>query len=58
MPFMNLTHLHLLLNHVPTVGTVIGVGLFLLALVRRNEHLKHASLEVFYLIALATLPVY
>ena len=58
MPFMNITHLHLLMNHVPTVGTVIGVGLFLLALVRRNEHLKHASLEVFFLIALATLPVY
>ena len=58
MPFMNLPHLHLLMNHVPTVGTVIGVGLFLLAMVRRNEHLKHASLEIFFLIALATLPVY
>lgn len=55
---MNITHIHLLMNHVPTVGTVIAVGLFLLSLVRRNEHLKHASLELFYLLALATLPVY
>src|ERR671918_2868022 len=58
MPFMNLPHLHLLMNHVPTVGTGIALGLFLLAMVRRNWHLKHASLELFYLIALATLPVY
>ena len=57
-PFMNLPHLHLLMNHVPTVGTVVAVGLFILALARRNEHLKHAALEVFFLIALVTLPVY
>ena len=58
MPYMTISHLHLLMNHVPTVGTVIGVGLLLLSLVRRNEHLQHAALEVFFLIALATLPVY
>jgi hypothetical protein len=59
MPFnLNLTHLHLLMNHVPTVGTGIAIGLFLLAMMRRNEHLRHASLELFFLIALATLPVY
>ena len=55
---VNAAHLHLLLNHVPTVGTVIGIGLLLLSLVRRNEHLKHVSLEVFFLVALATLPAY
>jgi hypothetical protein len=58
MPFINLPHLHLLMNHVPTIGTGIALGLFLLAMVRRNWHLKHASLELFYLIALATLPAY
>ena len=31
---------------------------FLLSFVRRNEHLRHASLEIFFLIALASLPVY
>ena len=58
MPFVNIPHLHLLMNHVPTVGTVVALGLFLLAFVRRNDHLKHASLEVFFLLAVATLPVY
>jgi uncharacterized membrane protein len=52
------THIHLLLNHVPTIGTVVGLGLFVMSFVRRSEHLKHVSLEVLYLIALATLPAY
>ena len=58
MPYVNVPHLHLLMNHVPTVGTVVALGLFLLAFVRRSEHLKHVGLEVFFLLALATLPVY
>ena len=37
---VNLTHLHLLLNHVPTVGSVVALGLLLLAFVRRDEHLE------------------
>jgi hypothetical protein len=55
---LTIPHIHLLLNHVPTVGSVAGVGLLLLALVRRNDHLLRASLEVFFVVALATLPVY
>jgi len=55
---VNLAHLHLLLNHVPTVGSVVALGLLLLALVRRNEHLEHAGLEVLFAIALLTLPAY
>ena len=55
---MNTPHLHLLLNHVPTVGTVIAFGLFLLSFVRKDDGLKRVSLEVFYIIALLTLPAY
>lgn len=58
MTFLNVAHLHLLLNHFPTVALVIGVGLFLLALVRRNDQLQRASLEVFFVITLVTLPAY
>src|SRR6202142_2407494 len=53
---MNLAHLHLLFNHFPTVGMIIGVGLFLLALLGKSEDLKRASLVVFLGIALVTLP--
>ena len=55
---INIPHLHLLLNHVPTVGTVVGLGLLLLAMARRNDHLVHSSLEVLFAVALVTLPVY
>jgi hypothetical protein len=55
---VTLSHLHLLLNHVPTVGAVVALGLLLLAFVRRNEHLKHVGLEVLFLIAVVTVPVY
>ena len=58
MDLVNVAHLHLLLNHFPTIGTVVGIGLILLAFVRRNDHLLRASLEVFFAIALLTLPVY
>lgn len=55
---MNIPHLHLLLNHAPTVGAVFALGLLLLAFIRRDDHLKHASLEVLFLVAVVTLPVY
>ena len=58
MGSLTIPHLHLLLNHVPTVGTVAAVGLLLLALVRRNDHLLRAGFEVLFVVALATLPVY
>jgi hypothetical protein len=51
-------HLHLVMNHVPTVGSVVALGLLLLSFVRRNEHLRHVALEVLFVIALVTLPVY
>jgi hypothetical protein len=55
---VTLSHLHLVLNHVPTVGSAIALGLLLLALLRRNEHLKIAGLEVLFVIAIVTLPAY
>ena len=54
----NAAHLHLLLNHIPTVGAVVALGLLLLAFVRRNEHLTNAGLEVLFVIAVLTLPAY
>ena len=42
MALINIPHLHLLLNHVPTVGSVLGLGLLLLSVVRRSDYLTHA----------------
>ena len=55
---MNNPHLHLLLNHVPTIDTVIAFGLLLLSFMRRDNGLKRVSLEVFFVVALLTLPAY
>ena len=55
---MDPTHLHLLLNHVPTVGFAIGIALFIASLVARSNDLKQASLVVFVAVALATIPTY
>src|SRR5215216_2096647 len=54
----DLAHVHLLINHFPTIGTIFGLGLLLLSFLRRNDHLKKVSFEVLFLIALATMPVY
>jgi len=55
---MNLAHVHLLLNHFPVIGTIIGLGLFLGALVGNSEDLKKAGLVVFLGIALLSIPTY
>ena len=55
---MDLTHIHLLLNHFPTIGYIIGGGLFLLSLITRSDDLKRASLVVLLGIALLAIPTY
>ena len=53
-----IAHLHLLLNHFPTIGSICGLGLLLMAYLRQEDGLKKVSLEAFFLIGLATLPLY
>lgn len=57
---MNLspTHVHLLLNHFPTIGFLIGTGLFIAALIANSDDLKRAGLVIFACIALLTVPTY
>jgi hypothetical protein len=55
---LDLTHPHLLLNHIPTIAFVIAMGLFATALVSRSDDLKRASLVLFVLIGLLTIPTY
>jgi hypothetical protein len=55
---MNLAHIHLLLNHLPIIGTLISLGLFLLALATNRDDLKQGGLILFTLIALLAIPTY
>jgi len=51
-------HWHLLLNHGPSVGTVIALGLLLCSLYLKSEDLSRASLVLFVLLALMVIPTY
>jgi len=55
---MNLAHLHLLLNHFPIIGTMVGVGLFLASMFGKNEDLKRAGLILMAVMALLSLPTF
>jgi uncharacterized membrane protein len=55
---MNLAHVHLLLNHFPVIGTMIGIGLFAVSLFGKSQDLQRASLVIFLGIALLTIPTY
>jgi len=47
------THLHLLLNHFPTIGFIIGLTLYVAALYAKSDHLKQAALVIFVGVAIA-----
>jgi uncharacterized membrane protein len=52
---MNFAHLHLLLNHFPIIGTIVGLGLFLTSLVGKNADSRRASLIIFPAMALVAI---
>ena len=55
---MSWGHVHLLLNHIPVIGTLVGLLLLLVAFARKSDELKKVTLGLFVLIALVTIPVY
>src|SRR5712691_3449720 len=55
---MNAAHIHLLLNHFPTIGFSIGVGLLLVGLFGKSDELKRTSLVIFFLTAAMTIAAY
>jgi len=55
---MNLAHVHLLLNHVPTIGFGFGIGLLVASIVRDSADLRRASYVVFFAVALVAIPTY
>jgi hypothetical protein len=55
---LNLAHVHLLLNHLPIIGTLIAFCLFLVSIIGKRDDLKHASLALYALLALFAIPTY
>src|SRR5262245_41086771 len=55
---MNFAHLHLLLNHFPIIGTIVGLLLFLSSFFGENQDLRRGSLIIFASVALLTIPTF
>jgi uncharacterized membrane protein len=55
---MNLAHVHIVLNHIPSLGCIAGLLLLAAAIRTKNEALKKFSFQVLVLIAMSMLPTY
>jgi len=55
---LNSAHIHLLLNHFPIIGSLVGLLLLAAALFRKSDELKRVSVVAFIFTALITVPVY
>jgi uncharacterized membrane protein len=55
---MDFPHLHLLLNHIPIVGTIVGVGLFLVSFFVKTDDVRRSALVVLVVMALLTIPAF
>jgi hypothetical protein len=51
-------HLHILLNHLPSLGSVVVLGLYIFSFYKRNERLQHGCIVAFLALALLTIPTY
>ena len=55
---MDFPHLHMLLNHFPIIGTIIGTGLFIASLLIKAKDLRQGSFIVFIAMALLAIPAF
>ena len=55
---MNYAHLHLLLNHFPIIGTIIGLSLLLLSFGGDSSDLRRSGLIIFAATALLAIPAF
>ncbi len=55
---MTAAHFHLLLNHMPILGSLFGLILLFVGLIRNNRILQKAGLATFVLMAIVTIPAF
>ena len=55
---MDSLHIHLLLNHFPVIGTLMGIATLLLGFAFRSDAVKRASLVILLGMAFMAVPVY
>jgi uncharacterized membrane protein len=52
------SHVHMILNHFPTVGFVFAIGLYIMALLLNNTAMKRTSLVLFVICAVLGVPTF
>src|SRR5512137_2579677 len=55
---MNGAHLHLLINHIPVLGTIFGLALLALGVWKGSDELRKAAFGTFVIVALAAVATY
>lgn len=55
---MNSTHIHLLLNHFPIIGTLIGTILLSYGIWKKQKNLQHIAASIVFVMALIAIPVF
>lgn len=55
---MDATHIHLLLNHFPIIGSIIGFCLLGYGIFRKNISVENAGLVVVFIISIISIPTY
>src|SRR5262249_5414972 len=55
---MNLAHVHIVLNHVPSLGSIAGLLLLAAGIYKKDEAIKQFAYGVLVLISMAVLPTY
>lgn len=55
---MSIVHLHLLLNHIPVVGALVGIALLVYAVMRRSSEVGKVALALFAALAAVSIAVF
>jgi uncharacterized membrane protein len=55
---MNLAHFHIVVNHIPSLGSIAGLALLAAGIYRKDEVIKQFAYAVLVLITMAVLPTY
>lgn len=53
---MNYSHVHIVLNHFPTIGTVFGLGAFAYSVWKKDQEIQNMSFVIFLAMAMVAIP--